>query len=159
MADIVLQRNVGGLGDLVRLTDHATQVAAGSGDATSVTGITIDRLGFSTGSMPATALMGVIYEATLASGQTQSLGYAVQHSADNSSWSDYQTATYVVVATGASGGSVAKGQWNVAVNLTSAKRYVRFNYNPDLNRAGTDTAYTDGVGFFAGYDRLAAPVN
>lgn len=155
---IVTQRNIGALGDLVRMSDHGTSTAAGSGDATTVTGLTIDRGGFSGGAlMPDSALMSVIYEATLASGKTLSIGYAVQDSADNSSWADYQTATYVAVSTGGSGGSTNKGQFNVQVNLTSARRYVRFNYNPDLNATGTDTSYSDAVGFFAGFDRLAAP--
>jgi hypothetical protein len=157
MSGINVVRNIGALGDLVRLTDHATATAGGTGDATSTTGITVDREGFSTGSLPESMLAGVLYEATLGSGNTLSIGYAVQHSADNSSWSDYQTATYTTVATGASGGSTAKGSFNVQVNLTSAKRYVRFNFMPDLNRAGTDTGYYDAVGFIAGFDRLPAP--
>lgn len=157
MSGIVQERNIGALGDLVRLTDQATAIAAGTGDATSVTGISIDRAGFGNGSPPKTALMGILYEATLGSGKTLSLGYAVQDSADNSTWADYQTATYAVVATGASGGSVVKGQLNIQVNLTSARRYVRLNYNPDHNATATDTSYSNGVGFFAGFDRLAAP--
>lgn len=156
MSDIVTQRNIGALGDLVRLTDHGTSTAAGTGDAASITGLTIDREGFSNG-MPLSALMGVIYEATLASGKTLSIGYAVQDSPDGSNWSDYQTATYQVVSTGGSGGSTNKGEFNVQVNLSSARRYVRFNYNPDLNATGTDTSYSDGVGFLGGWDRLAAP--
>src|SRR5262252_1802352 len=146
MADINLVRNVGALGDILRLSDHATATAGGTGDATSTTGISIDREGFSTGSLPLSMLASVAYEATLGSGNTLSIGYAVQHSADNSNWSDYQTATYVTVATGASGGSVQKGAWKV-----------RFNFNPDLNRAGTDTGYYDAVGFIGGFDRQPAP--
>jgi hypothetical protein len=157
MADINLVRNVGALGDILRLSDHATATAGGTGDATSTTGIAVDREGFSTGSLPLSMLASVVYEATLGSGNVLSIGYAVQHSADNSSWSDYQTATYTTVATGLSGGSVQKGAFNVQVNLTSAKRYVRFNFMPDLNRAGTDTGYYDAVGFIAGFDRHPAP--
>jgi len=157
MSDMTLTRNVGSLGDLLRLSDHATSTAAGSGDATTVTGNTIDREGFAGGSLPNSALMGVLFEATLASGKTLSIGYAVQDSADGTTWNDYQTATYAVAATGVSGGGVAKGQFNVAVDLRAARRYTRFNYNPDLNAAGTDTSYSDAAGFFAGFDRLAAP--
>jgi hypothetical protein len=155
--DITTQRNIASLGDLKRLADHATSTAAGTGDATSVTGLTIDRQGFGNGSMPASALVGVHYETTLASGATLSIGYAVQDSADNSTWADYQTATYALAATGPSGGGAVKGSFNVAVNLGSARRYVRLNYNPDLSATGTDTSYSDAVGFFAGFDRLAAP--
>lgn len=157
MGDIVQQRNIGGLVDLVRLTDHATSTAGGTGDTTTVTGNTIDRQGYSNGSPPLSALMGVIFEATLQSGKTLSFGYAVQDSPDGTNWSDYQTATYAVASTGASGGSTNKGQFNVQVNLSTARRYVRFNYNPKCSATGTDTTYSDGVGVVAGFDRLAAP--
>ena len=160
MADMVLQRNVGALGDLVRLSDHATSTAGGTGDGTTVTGNTVDREGFSTGSMPLSALMGVIYEATMATGRTLSIGYDVQHSPDNSTWTDYQSATYQVVATSVVGaGTPLKGQFNVAVSLGSAQRYVRFNYTPKCSNSQTDTTYSDAVGFFGGFDQLAAPAN
>jgi hypothetical protein len=157
MGDIVQQRNIGALVDLKRLTDHGTSTAGSTGDATSITGLTIDRAGFGNGSLPMSAEVSVDFEATLASGKTLSVGYAVQDSADNSTWADYQTATSAVVSTGASGGSVNKGQFNVQVNLTSARRYIRFNYMPTASATGTDTSYSDAVGVFAGFDRLAAP--
>ena len=157
MGDITQQRDIGALVDLKRLTDHATSTAGGSGDGTTVTGNTIDREGFGNGSLPLSALMGVIFETTLQSGATLSVGYDVQSSPDNSTWADYQTATYAVAATGPSGGGAVKGQFNVRVNLTSAARYVRFNYAPKCSSTGTDTSYSDGVGVFGGFDRLAAP--
>jgi len=156
MGDIVQQRNIGALGDLKRLSDHATSTAGGTGDTTTVTGLSIDRGGFGGAPLPLSALMSVDFEATLASGATLSIGYAVQDSADNSTFADYQTATYTTASTGASGGSTNKGQFNVQVNLTSARRYVRFNYNPKCSATGTDTTYSDAIGFFAGTDRLAA---
>jgi hypothetical protein len=159
MSDIVTQRNIGALGNLVRLADHGTSTAAGSGDATSITGLTIDRFGFGNGSPPDSALFGVLFESTIGSGKTLSIGYAVQDSADGTNWSDYQTATYAVASTGGSGGTTNKGEFNVQVNLRSARRYVRFNYNPDLSATGTDTSYSDAAGFFGGFDRLAAPNN
>ena len=158
MAGILLQHNVASLGDLIRLADQSTATAAGSGDATTVTGITIDRQGFSTGSMPRSAVFGVLWEATLTTAKTLSIGYAVQDSTDNSTWTDYLTATYAVVANG-SNGLTPKGNFNVAVDLNSAKRYVRFNSNPDLSATGTDTYYATSAGFVAGFDRLAAPTS
>lgn len=156
MADIVTQRNIGAYGDLKRLSDHGTSTAGGTGDGTTVTGLSIDREGFGNSGPALSAELGVIFEATLASGATLSVGYAVQDSADNSTFADYQTATYVVASTGASGGSANKGEFNVQVNLTSARRYIRFNYTPKCSATGTDTTYSDGVGFFAGMDRLPA---
>lgn len=159
MGDIVQTKNIGALVDVERAADHATSTAGGTGDATTVTGTTIDRQGFSSGALPQSALFGVLYEATLQSGKTLSIGYAVQEGPDGTNWSDYQTATYAVVSTGASGGSTNKGQFNVPVDLTGARRYVRFNYSPKCSATATDTTYSDAVGVFGGFPRLAAPTN
>ena len=150
------QHNIGAMIDVVRASAAAAALAGGTGDATTTTGTTLDRMAYG-GSMPRSALFSVLYDATLASGKTLSIGYAIQDSADNSNWSDYQTATYAVVATGASGGSVAAGQLNIQCDLGSARRYTRINSNPDLNATGTDTAVTRSVAALGGFDRLVAP--
>lgn len=153
MSDIVLQRDVAALGQLLRLTAAAAATAGGTGDATTVTGLTIDR--FTNGSLMGVANVGVPYEAALASGATLSIGYAVQDSADGTNFADYQTATYAVVATGPSGGGAVGGVFDLgSVNLSSARRYWRLNFRPDLSASGTDTAAMRGVGFGAGFDRL-----
>lgn len=154
MGDIVLQRDIGSLGALKYLSAAASAIAASTGDSATTTGVTIDRMGFSTGAMPMTLDATVLYDATLETGKTLSIGYAAQDSADGANWSDYQTATYAVVATGATAASVVAGQAEFGVNLTSARRYVRFNSAMDLSATGTDTAVTRAAGFFAGFDRL-----
>jgi hypothetical protein len=159
MADILTQANVGALGDLLNLSAAATAVAAGSGDATTTTGTTVDRLSFGNGGIPSTALVGVMWAATLASGKTLSIAVTVQDSADNSTFADFSTVGSTVVATGPSGGGAKSGQFNLAVDLRNARRYVRCNFNPDLSATGTDTATATAAGFFAGWDRLAAPTN
>lgn len=156
MADIVLQRDVGSLGALKRLSAAASATAAGSGDSSTTTGVTVDRMGFPTGSMPNALAAAVAWDAVLATGKTLSIGYAVQTSDDASSWTDYQTATYAVVATGSTAASAASGEFEVGVNLTSARRYVRFNFAEDLSATQTDTSASRAVGFFAGFDRLPA---
>jgi len=157
MSDVLIQHNIGAVVDVVRASAAAAATAAGAGDATTTTGVTIDRAGLSNGSLPNSALFSTVYDATLASGKTLSIGYAVQDSADGSTWADYQTGAGVVVGTGPSGGGAVAGQLNVQVDLGSARRYVRFNSYPDLNAAGTDTAVTRSVAVLAGFDRLAAP--
>lgn len=154
--DIVLQRDVGSLGSIVRLSAPAAATAAGAGDATTTTGVTIDRAGGANGSLPNALALGVVFEATLATGKTLAIGYAVQDSADGANWSDYQTATFATVATGATAASAVAGMFEVGVNLTSARRYIRANFQPDLSATGTDTAVARAVGFLAGYDRLPA---
>jgi hypothetical protein len=64
MADIVLQRDVGSLGALKRLSAAAAATAAGTGDSTTTTGATIDRLGFGGGIDAERARCGVAYDAT-----------------------------------------------------------------------------------------------
>lgn len=153
MNTIVLQRDVAALGLLLRLSTGASATAGGTGDATSVTGLTIDR--FANGSPMGVMDAGVAYEATLASGATLSIGSAVQDSADGTNWSDYQTAAAVVAATGPSGGGAVGGMFDLgSINLSSARRYVRVNIKPDLSATGTDTASLRSVGFGAGFDRL-----
>jgi len=154
MADIVLQRDVASLGSLKYLSAASAATAAGSGDSATTTGASIDRFAFSGAGVPNALAAGVVYDATLASGKTLSFGYAVQDSADNSNWSDFQTGTYAVVATGPSGGGAVAGVFEVGVNLGSARRYTRFNYATDLSATGTDTAVGRAVGFLAGFDRL-----
>ena len=154
--EIVLQRDVGSLGALKRLSAAASAVAAGTGDSTTTTGITIDRMAFPNGSMPNSLALAFPYEAVLATAKTLSIGYAVQDSADGSNWSDYQIAIYAVVATGSTAASAAAGELEVGVNLSSARRFVRANHALDLSATQTDTAASRAVGFFAGFDRLPA---
>lgn len=155
MGDIVSTRNIGSIGLIKRLSANATATAASTGDSTTTTGTTIDRAAFQN-SMPVSMVLGVAWEATLATSKTLSIGYAVQTSDDNSSWTDYQTATYAVVATGSTAASALTGEFTANVNLTSARRYVRANFAVDLSATQTDTAAARAMGFFGGFDRHIA---
>ena len=154
MSDIVVQANIGSLGALKRLSAAASATAASTGDSTTTTGATIDRAAFSSGGMPSSGVFGVVWDTTLATDKTLSVGYAVQDSADGTNWSDYLTATYAVVATGSTAASALSGVLEVNVDLRSARRYVRLNSAVDLSATQTDTAVSRSVGFFAGSDRL-----
>ncbi len=134
--------------------DSAT--AGGTGDATAVNGTTIDR--FAGGGVPLNAELLLVWKAVLAAAATLSLGAVkVQDSADGSTWADYQTFTDPgVVATGPAGGGTVYGVTKLGVNLGSARRYIRFNFTPDLSAANTDTAIVVAVMNLAGFDRLPA---
>jgi hypothetical protein len=106
------------------------------------------------------ALVGVMFTATLGAGNTLSILPAVQNSPDGATWTAYGAGlptTPPVVATGPTGGGTVRGQANFQVSLTSALRYVRFVYTPTLSAASVDTAGLIGAGFFGGFDRLPAP--
>jgi len=126
--------------------------AGGTGDATSVVGVTIDR---STLSMPQCAEINVYYEAVLSSTNTLSItALKVEHSTDGATWSDYAVQTAPgVVATGA---GTVRGAVAAGVNLSSAYRYIRVTHTPDLSAANTDTAKTLAAAVFAGMPELPA---
>lgn len=122
-----------------------TATAGGTGDATKVTGQTIDRDNFFSASIM------IAYKAVLAEDETISFAVERQESDDGTTWDtavDEQTAT--VAATGATGGSTEYGTVKIDVNLTAQKRYVRYNVTPNLSASGTDTLVWAGEGVLGG---------
>lgn len=124
-------------------------VAAGTGDNTALTGATIDRLGYGS------AEFVIAYKTTLASTQTLSFAAEYQLSSDGSSW---DTAVSLQAATVARTGAVTAGQGIVKfdVNMEGFKRYIRFNFTPDLSASSTDTAVVYGTAILGGADLLPA---
>ena len=154
MSDIVTQRNIGAMVSVKRATTAVALTAAGSGDATAVTGITIDRF---TLNMPMSLVATSVGEATLSSGATLSLLTDIKHSDDDTTYTSLTSEASTVIVTGASGGSVASGfSHSVSVNLSSAKRYVKICPTPDLSAAGTDTAVLRVVAVLGGENPLPA---
>ncbi|WP_316228365.1 MULTISPECIES: hypothetical protein [unclassified Bradyrhizobium] len=161
MADIVLQRSVAELTSAAIGSAFTAVTAGGAGDATAVTGYTIDRMGFGNGSLPQSAELVLAYQATLAATKTLSLGTVkVEQSSDGSNWDSTAYLAFTdpgVVATGKTGGSTEKGALKLSVPLTSAKRFIRADFTPDLSNTATDTATVVAVWNLAGFDRLPAP--
>jgi hypothetical protein len=123
--------------------------AGGTGDDTALTGATIDRLGY--GSVE----FVIAYKTSLAASETLSFAAEYQLSSDGSSW---DTAVSLQAATVARTGAVTNGQGVVKfdVNLEGLKRYIRFNFTPNLSRANTDTAVVYGTAILGGADLLPA---
>jgi hypothetical protein len=172
MADIVLQKNVGALIDVKSLANPLAWTGGGASDSVLWTGVSIDREGLSTGSLPRSADIDVIYSAQLGSGHTLSLYLDLQTSPDNVNWTDYATEAAAVVATGPSGGGHVTGVYRMVtqttadnpvpgpgIGLNNASRYLRLNMTPHLSATSTDTAIISAVAVLAGFDQLAAPVN
>lgn len=169
MADIVLQKSIGELEVPKVLSKSSAWTAGGTSDAVQFFGTSIDRMGFSTGSLPRTVDVVIPWDATIASGATLSLTLTLQDSADNSSFADFATEGATVVATGNSGGTRQQGVARLTVassdkptgtpgvSLGGARRYVRLGITPDLSASGTDTGIVQGLGIFAGFDQLASP--
>jgi len=146
-------RNIGALISVARAAANTAVTAGGSGDNTAVTGAIIDRMAIGN---PQSAVLGIPYTATLAEGETLSIGYTVQEgNEDNlSDAATLQTADAVVVATGPTDGGTVTGVFEVDVSMAGAGQYVRANFTPDLSASGTDTAALSAVLVFGGADRL-----
>lgn len=135
-----------------RAAANTAVTAGGGGDNSAVTGVIIDRasLGWAE-----SLVVAILFTTTLASAQTLSVGWTLQHGED-SGLSDAATlasAGAAVVATGA--GTVA-GQLEAGVSLRGARRYVRLNFTPDLSAGSTDTAALSAALVFGGANRLPA---
>lgn len=123
--------------------------AGGAGDNAALTGDTIDRLGYGSASFV------IAYKTTLAASETLSFAAAYQVSTDGSNW---DSAVTLQSLTAAKTGAVTNehGVVKFDVNLEGLKRYIRFNFTPDLSRANTDTAVVYGAAILGGADLLPA---
>jgi hypothetical protein len=123
--------------------------AAGAGDNTAVTGAGIDRLGYNS------AKFTVAYKTSLTAAATLSLQCEYQTSADNSSW---DTAVVLQALTVVKTGAVSAfvGDLSFNLDLESLKRYVRFNFTPDLSAGATDTVDAAAVATLGGPNALPA---
>lgn len=129
-----ISKHVGGsLGVLA--CGAATATAAGTGDATAVTGASINR---STYGMPESALIALGYRTSLTAAKTLSLAVEVQYSADGSSW---DTAVALLASTVVKTGAATNfnGEYVIELSLLSQKQYFRINFTPDLSHSSTDT--------------------
>jgi hypothetical protein len=146
-------RNIGALVAVLRASANAAATAGGSGDAAAVTGVIFDRLENGT---PQSGVLAIPYTATLAEGETLSIGYTVQsgNADDLADATTLKTAVSAVVATGPSGGGTVSGTFEVDLLLSGAGRYMRANFTPDLSASGTDTAALSSVMVLGGFDRL-----
>lgn len=110
----------------------SSAVAAGTGDATKVTGATVDRLGYGS------AKLVVAYKTSLTAAKTLSFAVEYEESDDGSSWS---SAVAIQASTVAETGALTDevDELTFDLDLAARKRYVRYNVTPDLSHTSTDT--------------------
>jgi CO dehydrogenase/acetyl-CoA synthase delta subunit len=142
--------DVGSKLSIVKAAANLSAVAAdGSVDNVAVVGFIIDR---STYNFPQTVCLALPYTVTLASGKKLFIKSAkVEHgdAANLSDTADYaalEDSTGTAVATGAV--TASKGTKKYNVHLGGAKRYIRFDFTPDLDASGTDTAEVSAIAIF-----------
>jgi hypothetical protein len=158
--NIVVNKDIGAVVDLVRIGAASSVTAGGAGDNTAVVGTWLDRenlgSGYSGGSIPMSALVSIAYSAVLAAGQNLTMALLVEDSVDGVTPNAYQTIAAVQAAISAAGGTV-NGQIGFHVNLGSARRFVRFSWTPNLSAASIDTASVFPMCALGGFDRLPSP--
>lgn len=141
-----------------RLASAVTSVTAGgTGDNTAITGVTLDRLEFS--AAPLCASLVLLSEAVLADAATMTFKTVkIQDSADGSTFADYVTFTDPgVVSTGPSGGGTVRTATKLAVNLSTARRYIRAVFTPDMSASSTDTAKVIAAIVYGGHEAIPSP--
>jgi hypothetical protein len=125
--------------------------AAGTGDNTKVTGYTIDRKGTTNGTMAYSCELSIGYLAALTNAKTLSFAVEYQESSDNSSWATAVVLQAATVAETAGSSTNFEGVVNLSLDLSTLKRYVRFNITPDLSHSSTDTAEFVAIATLGGF--------
>jgi hypothetical protein len=127
-------------------------IAGATEDNVKVTGFTIDRKGTTNGSYAMSCELAVVHLATLANTKSLSFSAEYQTSADASSW-DTAVVLYAAttVDTGDGVSTEFTGTKNTSLDLSSLKRYVRFNVTPNLSNTATDVTAWMAVATLGGY--------
>lgn len=112
-------------------------VAAGTGDNTELTSAAINRMPVGSPGF-LSMVLGVSYLTTVASAQTLKLTVKISESDDGSSWGADET--LVNAATLETGVVTAKyAAYELGLDLSGRKQYVRFKLTMDLSAGSTDT--------------------
>ena len=126
----------------------ARVTAAGAGDHTAVTGVSIDRRGYES-----VALI-IAYLTTLTAAKTLKFAVEYQEADDNGAGAPgaWGTATSLQAATTAETGAqtAAVDEIRFNVDLSGKKRWIRFNFTPDLSHTDTDIADCFAVAVLGG---------
>jgi hypothetical protein len=112
----------------------ASLTAAGTGDNTAVTGQSVDLIDYD----GIKVVLG--YKAALTDAKSLKLAVEYQESADDSSWDTAVALQASTIAVTSDGGTTEYGTVEFDLDASKLKRYVRVNFTPDLDAAGTDTA-------------------
>jgi hypothetical protein len=123
-----------------RGSGNNTATAGGTGDNTEVNGAYQSRM--SDNGIALSAKLVISYTATLAAGATLTFAANFQDAltSGGSGVADYGDAVAAtVVATGDSGGSTETGTFEVDVDLSGAREFIRAQVTPNLSAGATDT--------------------
>ena len=132
--------NGGAYARSARGSGNNTATAGGTGDNTEVNGAYQSRM--SDKGIALSAKLVISYTATLAAGATLTFAANFQDAlaAAGTGVADYgDLVPATVVATGDSGGSTETGTFEIDVDLSGAREFIRAQVTPNLSASGTDT--------------------
>lgn len=125
----------------------ATATAGGTGDATLVTGSSINIGALA--ARPSSVVFEILGRAVLAATKKLTIAALVEASIDGTTWTTLVGSATVLTLTGGAGGSTEIGVGRIGADLISSDlNYIRLKATPDLDAANTDTAIISGVAVF-----------
>ncbi|NEI70962.1 hypothetical protein GR212_15365 [Rhizobium lusitanum] len=133
--------NGGAFARTARGSGNNAVVAAGAGDAVEVNSAWQSRM--SEGGIALSAKLIVSFTTTLAAGATLTFAGNFQDALDGTGLGAADFGASVpatVVATGAAGGSTETGTFEIDVDLSGAREFIRGQMTPNLSAGATDTA-------------------
>ena len=128
--------------------------AGGSGDATLITGVSLDISALA--QRPRSVNFVIPFKFTLAAAETVDLACSIETSPDDTNWTVETSTEINATLTGAAGGSTNTGCAEIGCNLTRAGvKYVRVKCTPDCSAKGTDAGVVGAaVAVFGGQNVL-----
>jgi hypothetical protein len=124
-----------------------TATAAGTGDATLITGDTINIATLA--ARPASVVFEIAGRAVLTATKSLAVTALVEASVDGTTWTTLVASATVLTLT-STGGGTETGVGRIGVDLISSDlNYIRLKATPDLSHTGTDTAIVAAVAVFA----------
>ncbi len=134
---------------------NATATAAGGGDNTEVDGAWVDRE-LSGKGVALSAKLVIAFTAAL--GQDETLKFALNFqdatALAGTGVADFAAAVAsTTAATGDSGGSTETGTFEVDIDLSGARQFIRTQITPNLSAGGTDTVEWSSILVFYGDHR------
>lgn len=129
-------------------------VAAGAGDNTELTSAAIDRLPVGVGGFLA-ALLTLGYRVTQAGATTLKLGLKISESDDGTNWGADEVLEAIATKTLNTGPAAAvDGVYELGLDLSKRKRYIRFKITLDLSAGAADTFVYSAVLVLMSSDKL-----
>lgn len=136
----------------VKAVTSQSGTAGGTGDNTEKTSAAIDRM-VAGGAGYLSAVLAVGYLTTVASGQTLKVTAKISDSDDGTTFgTDTTLANAVTVETGAV--TAKDGCYELGIDLSAYKRYVRLKMTLDLSASATDTFLYSATLVLTGADHL-----